>query len=205
MFRSIALAYVLVGATLPVQAADFADPTWPCIQRKVENLSLGLMWALPIDPAAIPEDEDLAQEMADLSGALSLRRVSLDDLRPQVEDFAGRHGGNADILGQIFANVFEGLNKRRSRIINGIGDFSLSQISLAEQIEGARIEMSAQMDKEAPDFDKVDALEEQIDWDQVIYTDRQRSIQYLCETPVIIERRLFSIAQLLQQLVQDQG
>ena len=56
-----------------------------------------------------------------------------------------------------------------------------------------------------PDFGRVDKLEEQLDWDQVIYTDRQRSITYLCETPTLLERRLFSIAQMLQQVVQGSG
>jgi hypothetical protein len=59
--------------------------------------------------------------------------------------------------------------------------------------------MSGEMAKPEPDFDKVDDLEEQLDWDQVIFSDRQRSIEYLCETPVIIERRLFEIARMLQQ------
>jgi len=35
---------------VPVWAADYSDPTWPCMQRKVETLSLGLMW-----PLAVPE------------------------------------------------------------------------------------------------------------------------------------------------------
>ena len=61
------------------------------------------------------------------------------------------------------------------------------------------------MAKSEPDYDRVDALEEQLDWDQIIYTDRQRSIQYICETPVLLERRLFGIAQMLQQVVADKG
>ncbi len=55
------------------------------------------------------------------------------------------------------------------------------------------------MAEEDPDYDRVDALEEQLDWDQRIYNDRQRSITYLCETPTLLERRLFVIAQMLQQ------
>ena len=143
--------------------------------------------------------------MKELSDALALRRVPLEDLRPTVEAFANRHKGDPDALGQVFMTVFDSLNSRRTRIINGIGDFSLRQIALAEKIEDARVEMTLQLAKDAPDFDKVDALEKQLDWDQVIYSDRQQSIQYLCETPVIIEKRLFTIAQMLQQLVQEQG
>ena len=95
------------------------------------------------------------------------------------------------------------LSKRRARIINGIGDFSLGQIALSKKIDTSRAEMDVIIAKDAPDYDRVDALEEQIDWDQVIYTDRQRNIQYLCETPVLLERRLFSLAQMLQFVAED--
>ncbi len=203
--KSLILAIVTATMAVPAHAADFSDPTWPCIQRKVENLSLGLMWPTPVDPAALGDDETLRGDIYDLADALALRRVELEDLRPQVEQFAQKYQGQQAILGLVFERVFSGLSKRRGRIITGIGDFSLSQIALAKQIDTARAEMDSQLSKAEPDYDKVDALEEQIDWDQVIHSDRQRSITYLCETPQIIERRLFAIAQLLQQMVQEQG
>lgn len=205
MLRSTFLSLALLGLSTPGFAADFADPTWPCVQRKVETLSAGLMWASPFDPAALPQDDLLRREMRELAETLSLRRVSLEEIKPAVEAFAAEHDGNPDVLGQVFMTVFDSLNTRRTRIINGIGDFSLSQIALADKINGARTEMEAQTVKAEPDFDAIDKLEEQLDWDQVIYTDRQKSIQYLCETPVLIEKRLFEIAQMLQQLAREPG
>jgi len=103
----------------------------------------------------------------------------------------------------VFARVFGTLSKRRTRIINGIGEFSLSQIGLSEQIDTTRVEMDRLMSAENPDYDKVDALEEKLDWDQLIYTDRQRNLTYLCETPVLLERRLFGIAQMLQAQIAE--
>ena len=203
--KTLTLACVAAALAAPLQAADFSDPTWPCIQRKVENLSLGLMWPGAVDPTLIGDDEVLRQDVYDLADALALRRVDLDEMRPRVEAFGAKYGGDQDKLGLVFERVFSGLSKRRGRIITGIGDFSLSQIALAEQIDSARAEMDTQLALAEPDFDKVDALEEQLDWDQLIHSDRQRSITYLCETPLIIERRLFAIAQLLQQMVQEQG
>ncbi len=55
------------------------------------------------------------------------------------------------------------------------------------------------MEADEPDYDRVDAIEEQLAWDERIYSDRQRSIIYLCETPTLLERRLYGIAQMLQQ------
>ena len=193
------LLIACLAAALPAAAADFADPTWPCIQRKVENLSPGLMWALPPDAAQDAPDAKTQQDIQALADALSLRRIAIEEIQPEIDAFAARHDGNAALLGQVFTAVFDPLNKRRNQIIKGIADFSLSQIALAENIETLRATMATEISKTEPDYDKIDAVEEQLDWDQVIYTDRQQSIQYLCETPVLIERRLFDIARRLQE------
>ncbi|WP_417211190.1 hypothetical protein [Antarctobacter sp.] len=194
------LALVGLGLATPALAADFSDPTWPCIQRKVERLSVGLMWANPV-PETLPDD--LRDDVQALASKLAVRRIALEDLRPDVAAFAQAHEGDADVLGLVFEQVFERLSRRRSRIIAGIGDFSQSQIALSAKIEAARTEMTAQMAKAEPDFDRVDVLEEQLDWDQLIYSDRQQNITYLCETPTLLEKRLFGIAQLLQAEVKD--
>ncbi|MEM8729784.1 MAG: hypothetical protein AAGF79_07680 [Pseudomonadota bacterium] len=190
------------GLTGPIWAADFSDPTWPCIQRKVETLSLGLMWAHEVDPSLRAADGELATDAASLADLLALRRVELSDLEDDVAAFGAKYDGNAQSLGLVFELVFDRLSKRRGRIIGGIGEFSLSQIALAEQIDANRLAFDTEMAAAAPDFDKVDALEEKIDWDQVIYSDRQRSITYLCETPQLIEKRLFAIAQMLSYQVE---
>ena len=194
---SLAGIVALSGLCLatPVLATDYSDPTWPCVQRKVGQLSVGLMWAGPV-PEATPEG--LAEDVQHLADTLAVRRIAPQDLAPEIAAFAERHDGSPEALGLVFERVFERLSRRRDRIMHGIEEFSLSQIALSEKIEAARGEMSAQMALEDPDFDKVDALEEQLDWDQLIYSDRQQNITYLCETPTLLEKRLYAIAQLLQ-------
>jgi hypothetical protein len=203
--RCIVFAVTLTGLALPARAADYSDPTWPCVQRKVESLSVGLMWPFPIDPAVAAEDAALQADVAELADTLALRRVALEDVTGAVEAFAARYDGDPARLGLVFDRAFQSLSKRRSRIIQGIGDFSLGQIALAEKIDGARDEMTTALAADAPDYDRIDVLEEQLDWDQVIYTDRQRSIVYLCETPTILERRLFEIARMLQAVARENG
>ncbi|WP_425102321.1 hypothetical protein [Tropicibacter sp. S64] len=186
----------------PLAAADFADPTWPCVQRKVERLSIGLMWPTPVDPAFKPS-KTVAGEITELAESLALRRLELADLEPQVAAFADAHGGDPAILGAVFQQVFDTLANRRTQVMDGIGRFSLGQISLSEKIDAARVQFDAEMAKAEPDLDLVDKLEETIDWDQVIYTDRQQSITYLCETPVLLEKRLFAVAQMLQRHMKE--
>lgn len=195
-------ALVFLSLATPVAAADFADPTWPCIQRKVARLSVGLMWPVPIDPEFEPSAE-LRPEIDALAESLSLRRIDLTELEPDVAAFAQRVDGDPQLLGLVFAEVFNALSNRRTRIIEGIEDFSLGQIALSEKIDMARVEMDAIMAKAEPDFDRVDQLEERLDWDQVIYSDRQKSITYLCETPVLLEKRLFEVARMLQMNLSD--
>ncbi|SFD62954.1 hypothetical protein [Roseivivax sediminis] len=203
MLRSMniaaALALVLVGGT--ATANTYEDPTWPCVQRKVESLSQGLMWPPSEEPT--PElDEALEAAVDDLAAVLSLRRVSLEEAETRVSEFVAEHGANRAVLSEVFTRVFEELSGRRGQIIDGIADFSLGQIELSKKIDAARSEMDEAMQAEDPDFDRVDALEEQIDWDERIYTDRQRSLRYVCETPVLLEQRLYSLSQILQRAAQ---
>ncbi|TCP40395.1 hypothetical protein [Rhodovulum marinum] len=191
-----ALALVL-GLATAAGAADFSDPTWPCIQRKVERLSPGIMWPYPIEEQSFDAETEAAVQ--DLAGRMALRRVTLEELNPLVAAFTAAHGRDRALLGHLFMAAFDTLAAQRQAIMAGIADYSLSQIALAERIDATRSEMTRLMDAETPDYDRVDALEEQLAWDERIYTDRAKSLTYVCETPVILEKRLFAIAQMLVQ------
>ena len=186
----------LVAWSLPAGAEDFSDPTWPCVQRKVDQLSIGLMWPAPVAESEI--DAPLAEAVETLGATLALRRVGEADMQSAIDAFVAEHGGSTELMGRVFAESFARLAGRRTRIIGGIADMSLGQADLASRIDTARAEFEAEMALEDPDFDKLDTLEEQVDWDERIYTDRQKSITYVCQTPVLLEKRLYSIAQMLQ-------
>ncbi|SFK27957.1 hypothetical protein [Celeribacter neptunius] len=203
LLLSAALLAASAGVAGPLAANDFADPTWPCVQRKVDRLSPGLMWPEPLTEAEFSTERQ--QAVTDLAEFLALRRVDLEAARAAVAEFSASHGHDMALMQAVFSRVFDTLATRRTKIIKGIGKFSLSQISLSERIETARGEMDAQMAQETPDFDRVDALEEQLDWDQRIFTDRQKTITYLCETPTLLEKRLYALAQMLHEAGQGGG
>lgn len=184
----------------PLKSADFSDPTWPCIQRKVVDLSLGIMWPLPV-----PE-RDLADEVAasadTLVDTLVLRRISLEEAEGIIAEYAAAHPDlSADDYGLIFQDLFDRIGRNRRDIIQGIERYSLQQISLSESIDGTRAKMTELMQADEPDFDQVDLLEEKLDWDERIFRDRAQSLTYVCETPVLLEKRLYSIAQILMRHV----
>ncbi|MFO7757090.1 MAG: hypothetical protein R6V26_01210 [Roseovarius sp.] len=202
--RRLGQALGLALLAVPLHAADYSDPTWPCVQRKVEDLSIGLMWTHPLPEEPTP-DADTRREIDRLAAKLALRRLEVETLRPEIEAFADRHDGSPDMLSRVFARVFKTLETRRSKVMSGIADFSLSQIELADRIEATQTEMATLMAADAPDHDRIDALEEQLDWDQLIYSDRQSTITYLCETPTLIEQRLYGLSQILRQQITESG
>jgi hypothetical protein len=192
----MAMSLMLVPAL--AMAADGSDPDWPCVQRKVERLSPGLMWPDPVTPA------ELSPAAQDLAAKLALRSVSLDEARALIDAYVAETPDlSAEALGNIFLDVFKKLSRDRSRIIGGIGRYAQGQTALAEKIDAARVELNALSGAESPDTDKIDALDEQIAWDERIYTDRERSLTYVCETPVLVEKRLYAIAQMLQAAIPE--
>ena len=195
------LALVVLALASTAKAADFSDPTWPCIQRKVGALSVGLMWPHPVPEDAL--DDAMAASVDELAQRLALRRLELEDLTPDVEAFVASNGPDPALLGRVFAETFKRLSGTRNAIMKGIEEYSLSQIAISEKIDTARVEMDTIMAGDNPDFDKVDALEERIDWEERIYTERARSLTYICETPVLLEKRLFGIAQMLLAKTED--
>ena len=184
-----------IWSAMQVGAADFSDPTWPCVQRKVERLSVGIMWPHPIEN--IQPDAATETEIKELVDRFVLRRLKLEEVAPALEKFIAAHGNGKRILGHVFAETFDRMSATRSTIMKGIEEYSLSQIALAEKIDAARAEMDKLLRADPPDYDRIDLLEEQIDWDERIYEDRRQSLIYVCETPVLLEKRLYSIAQML--------
>ncbi|GAA0296127.1 hypothetical protein [Rhodovulum strictum] len=194
-------ALLALGAATIAPAADFSDPTWPCIQRKVEQLSPGIMWPHPVEE----QSYDAATEAAvkELVGRLVLRRIPLEDLDPVVAAFAAEHGNDPALMGHVFMSAFTIMARQRQAIIKGIEEYSLSQIALSERIDATRVEINTLLDADPLDHDRIDAAEEQLAWDERIYTDRAQSLTYVCETPVILEQRLFAIAQKLARTAGD--
>ncbi len=191
---------VALTALVPMQpsalAATYSDPSWPCIQRKVEDLSLGIMWPHPIGDEKIAAS--LQPAAGDLAAKLALRRISLEEAKPLVAEFAKTHPAtDRDVFGQIFKMVFDRLSADRRKIIAGIEKYSFKQIALSKDIDKTRGDVASLMKAGEPDYDKIDQLEEKLDWDERVYRDRAQSLTYVCETPILLEKRLYAIAQLL--------
>ncbi len=197
---------IAIAATLlaPVAlAADFKDKSWPCIQRKVPNLSIGQMWTGPlVDEAVQPDAEAIA-----LARAIAVRRTSLEEAKALIDRYAASLEESRETkLAVLFRTVFEQINRERATVIAGIGRYAAKQTGLSERIDGLQQELAtleAKDDKSNDEWDRLEELQDIVTWDARIYTERAQSLTYVCETPVILEKRAFALAKTVSEAAEQ--
>jgi len=210
MMRSFrhALNHRLIAATLlaslalpalPTSAADPADPDWPCQQRKVASISPGQVWSGP-PLEAIGDawrDDPIVSELA---RRLAARRTELDEAKTLIAGFVAASGADRnEKLAALAAGVLSVINGDRASLIAGIERYARRQQQLAEKIERQTAELAALPEggSEAEQSQRADLLEIQA-WDSRIFQERERSLTYVCELPVQLERRAFALGREMQ-------
>ena len=190
----------LIIAAGPAWPAAGIDPDWPCIQRKQPHLSLGQVWTGPAPDDRIAE---LARDprIEALAARLEQRRLPLEDAEAEIADFAAQ-ADDAELTALMVA-VFGKIEPDRKALIDGIARYGRSQVDMARRIEERRAAMAELESATDPDFDAIDAAEEALDWDQRIFTERQQSLTYVCETPVILEQRAFALGRAIASHLGD--
>ncbi|MDH3741049.1 MAG: hypothetical protein OER56_05570 [Hyphomicrobiales bacterium] len=188
---------ILCGA--PVYAASDADEGWPCVQRKIPELSAGMMWAgPPVNEAA----KSLWQSnggVSALAARLAVRRTSLDEADKLIADYAASVAAEdkAAHLTALFAGVLDLINAERRQIMAGIEKYTRKQRSLAKAIGKTRAELKAALEAAEPSEEEKKLrrdLEQKLSWQSRIHHDREKSLTFVCESPVILEQRIFAIA-----------
>ena len=188
------MRYLILALGLMAEAAQAetgTDPDWPCIQRKQPHLSLGQMWSGPAPDDAI---RALARtpEIAALADRLEQRRLPVDQAEAEIADYA-TSADNAQLTALMLA-IFDRVDPHRTALMEGIARYGHKQVALAARIEDHRQKMAELETAASPDFDAIDEREKQLDWDMRIFQDRQQALTYVCETPVILEQRVFALA-----------
>ena len=200
------LLSVAVSASGKPAWADAANADWPCIQRKVPALSAGMMWGGP------PMGEGIADWRGDprisrLVERYSVRRTSIEEAIRDIETFAAglSDGEKVDKLTLVFTGLLEKANAERQDILDGIERFTRKQRKLADNILVKRQELEKVLLIANPtdaDEEKRRSLEEQLNWQTRIHEDRERSLTYVCEIPVLLEQRLFALARELASRIE---
>ena len=201
---------VLLGAICiagAARAADPKNPNWPCVQPKVPVISAGQVWAgPPIDEQDRSWRDDPAVQR--LVQELAPRRMSLDDAYQKIDTYAAGLGPEekAKALSLLFTGLLQTINAERTEIINGIERYDQKQKALAENIRAKTSEMDALLSKTDPtdaEREKQKKLEEDLNWQTRIFDEREHSLRYVCESPVLLEKRIFELSRhLMAQLDQ---
>jgi len=197
--RQRILAALCLILAAPALAQAPADPDWPCIQRKVGTISAGTVWSGPDLAGAGPWDKDF--EAASLAQKLASRRTPMAEVDGLIEAFAQAAGPEKSLrLTRVFAGVLELTNTERDRILNGITRYARGQHKLADRIRDVSDKVGEAKDSPMTvDSPETLALQNQLQWDTRIFEERRRSLTYVCETPVLLEQRVFDIARRIQQ------
>ena len=191
MFKTVPAALAQPGAGHP-------NPDWPCRQILVGRLSVAALWSGPsIEGIAWRNEEPIA----DIVAKLAARRTPVEDAERTIEDFARSQGaGKTKKLIAVFAGLFETLNDERTQVIEGLLRFGAKQKELADKIR-AENALAREGPGKKPDTSEQDAktVAQDLEWDLRVFDERRQSLTYVCETPTLIEQRLFALAKVIQR------
>jgi hypothetical protein len=198
--RALAIAVALsFAAVIGARAADPRYPDWPCNQIKVPEISIAAVWAgPPVDEVGNAWEADPA--IRDLVAQLAARRIPLEDAEKTIADtVTGSAAERQQKAKLIFAGLFQTLNRERGEVMDGIERFSRRQKEFADQIRSTVLQLRELQDAPDHDENKLNDLASRVEWDTRVFDERQRTIGYVCEVPVLIEQRLFALARAIQQ------
>ena len=94
--------------------------------------------------------------------------------------------------------MYSTLNAQRDEVMNGIERFSRKQKAMAEDIREQARKMRELQDAPNADQAQNSELASQLSWQTRIFEDRRKSTSYVCDVPVLIEKRLFDLAGAIQ-------
>lgn len=195
-----AAATALVGAA-PVAAADATNPDWPCIQKKVENISVAQVWDGPdVDTSQGWQDNAAVKDLLPL---LTSRRIPVEQAEAAIKKYADSLGADQRNAGLtlLFAGLFDTLNTQRRTVVNGMSRYLRAQKDRAAAVEQLGTELADLQAKPGKDEEaekKIDEMQQKYDWESRIFQERQSNIPIACEIPGLIEERLYALARAIR-------
>lgn len=187
----------------PVPAAE-SMAEWPCVQRKVETLTVTQFWDGPPVEALKGWDKD--PDVSLLIETLASRRVPVAQAEAALKTFADSQPGDSRDarLTLLFAGLFEKVNNERKTVVTGIGRYQKSQKQRSAELERqgteiADLEVKAGSDEKAAA--DLEVAQEHFAWASRIFQERQTSVPLACELPVLIEQRLYGLAKSIRALM----
>ena len=199
--RNCSQCIVVAVAACWTQSAFALDPRypdWPCQQLKVPGIAIASVWTGPsieIGDTAKPADA----KQAELVSRLAARRTPIEDARKLIADYvAGTSAEKQEKAKTLFAALYSTLNAQRDEVMNGIERFSRKQKAAADDIREEAQKLREIQDKPNADQAQTEDLASRLAWQTRIFEDRRKSTSYVCDVPVLIEKRLFDLGNAIQ-------
>ena len=187
-----------VPSTRPAFALDPRYPDWPCQQLKVPEISIASVWTGP-PIEATDKEKPLDPKEAELVARLAARRTDIEVARKLIAEFVtGTSEEKQEKAKRLFAALYATLNAQREEVMNGIERFSRKQKAMADEIREQARKIREMQDASSADPAKSSELASQLSWQTRIFDDRRKSTAYVCDVPVLIEKRLFDLASAIQ-------
>ena len=200
----VALMQIGVFAT-----PSFADnPTasdWPCVYRKVPELSAAAIWDGPAitDTSSWRKDEQVRK----LSEYLISRRIKQADAEAAIKKFADSLPADTRDakLTELFAAVLTRTNEDRKVVMSGIERFNQRQLERAKQIEKEGLTLppdkraeAAGEEPPAGEIGKLSDAEDKYKWEVRVFQEKQAAIPIACEIPELIDQRAGDLARAIR-------
>ncbi len=184
----------------PAIAAQGDDPDWPCIQRKVPELSIGQIWTgadLPPEAADWSKDETLSALVEELAA----RRLPLAEAQRKIREY--RDGlppdRRARHVAMLARGLFDRMNGERSHVMSGIARYAHRQRDMAADLRRESSALDALRARPDADPGRVATLDGQLTFRTRIFQERVQSLTYVCEVPTLIEQRLYALVKTLAE------
>ena len=189
---------IAVCWTQSALALDPRYPDWPCQQLKVPGISIASVWTGPsieTGDAAKPTDA----KQAELVSRLAARRTPIEDARKLIADYVvGTSTERQEKAKTLFAALYSTLNAQRDEVMNGIERFSRKQKVAADDIRAEAQKLRDMQDGPNADPAQSEDLASRLAWQTRIFEDRRKSTSYVCDVPVLIEKRVFDLGNAIQ-------
>jgi hypothetical protein len=185
------------------------DPEWPCISRKVLEISPAQVWDGPsLEGLPNWRDDDIIRKLSEYVVA---RRIPEEDVDKAIKKYAESipEADRDQKLTLLFSGVLSRINDERKIVISGIERFHKRQMARAKAIEKEGITLPDQgaplpeNPMPAEDIDHLSPEEEKYKWEVRVFQERQQNIPIACEIPQLIEERAGFVARSIRALMKS--
>jgi hypothetical protein len=184
----------------PAHAAQGDDPDWPCIQRKVPELSIGQIWTgppLPAEAANWANDEVLSEMVEELAA----RRMPLTEAQERLKTYRDTLPSEQRPLriAMLIQGLFDKMNGERSHVISGIARYAHRQRDMAAELRREASAVDALRARPDASNNEIAVRTERLTFQTRIFQERVHSLTYVCEVPTLIEQRLYALVKTLAE------